>query len=111
MKKSLLIALVVGIPLVACTQESTDKSSTPAKPAATDTPPAEEPPAEEPPAEEPPAPVIKTADDCLEGQDMDAADVDVKSCPAIPILPDTAPMGKEKINLGAWEMGTTSKGD
>ena len=50
-------------------------------------------------------------DRCLDGQDLDAADVDVSKCPPIPSIPADAPMGKETINLGAWEMGTTADGD
>ena len=42
---------------------------------------------------------------------MDAADVDIKTCPALPDAPDTTMMGKETIELGAWEIGTTADGD
>jgi hypothetical protein len=42
---------------------------------------------------------------------MNAADIDIKACPALPDAPDTAMMGTEEIDLGAWEIGTTSTGD
>ena len=119
--KKLLIALVVGMPLVACTNETIVK-----KAPAADTP-AEADPAQsmdptDPAATDPmadsgtPAPkptsTSKAPEDrCLDGQDMDGADVDVSKCPAIPSIPADTPMGKESINTGAWEMGTTSNGD
>jgi len=54
---------------------------------------------------------VITADNCLGGQDMDAADVDVSACPALPELPDDAPLGSAMVSLGAWEIGTTGDGD
>lgn len=112
--KSLLIALVVGLPLVACTEEVIVK---PAPAAAT---PAPETPAEvtEPGADaavpDPNAPTStsKLAEDrCLDGQDMDGADVDLTKCPALPDAPEEAMMGTKAIELGAWEIGTTADGD
>ena len=52
------------------------------------------------------------ADTCLADQDMDAADVDVSSCPALPNLPESAPLGPAgvDIDLGAWELGQTAEG-
>ena len=35
----------------------------------------------------------------------------MNACPAIPDTPEDALMGKEKIDLGAWEIGTTADGD
>jgi len=42
---------------------------------------------------------------------MDAADIDVKTCPALPDGPEEAMMGKETIDTGAWEIGTTAAGE
>lgn len=55
--------------------------------------------------------VVWTADNCLDGQDMDSADVDISNCPALPQYPRpaTLPSG-EQVSLGAWEQGTTSTG-
>lgn len=52
-----------------------------------------------------------TPDGCLDGQDMDAEDVDISLCPPIPNAPASAPMNGKKIDLGAWEMGTLSNGE
>jgi hypothetical protein len=52
-----------------------------------------------------------TPDACLNGQDMDAEDVDVSLCPEIPSAPAEALIGTTKVSLGAWEMGTTAKKD
>lgn len=112
--KSLLIALVVGLPLVACTEEVI------VKPAPAAAAPAPETPAEvtEPEADaavpDPNAPTStsKLAEDrCLDGQDMDGADVDLTKCPALPDAPEEAMMGTKAIELGAWEIGTTADGD
>jgi len=118
--QKLLIALFVGCSLVAagCTEKTIIKPVPPADAPAAD--PEQATDETEPTAEETtdsgakpaPAPTAKGAEDhCLDGQDMDAADVDVSACPAIPSIPADAPMGKEKINLGAWEIGTTADGD
>jgi hypothetical protein len=117
--KKLLIAMVVGIPLVACSQETIVKKA-----------PAAETPAEAQPEESmdptvpapaatadsgtAPAPTSSSKapeDRCLDGQDMDAPDVDLSKCPAIPSIPADTPMGTETISLGAWEIGTTADGD
>lgn len=117
MKNILSIALLSVPMLVACTQETIVKKA-----------PAAETPAEGQPAEttegtdpgtgettDPETPAVTgTADDCLNGQDMDAADVDISKCPAIPALPDDVPMAgnkKDPVSLGAWEIGTTKEGD
>lgn len=113
--KKLLIALIVGIPLVACGEEVIIKQ-TPAAATATE---AEQdagvvdPPAETTPdAGTAPTSTSKLPEDrCLDGQDMDGADVDLKACPALPDAPEQAAMGKETIELGAWEIGTTADGD
>lgn len=51
-----------------------------------------------------------TADGCLMGQDMDAADVDISLCPALPSSPARAKMNGKTMELGAWEIGTASDG-
>jgi hypothetical protein len=104
----LLIAALVGIPFVACTVGQTGTTgqpgtTTPAEDAGT--------------TEEPDAPMLdpnaslEPEDRCLDGQDLDAADVDVSSCPPIPSIPAKAMFQNNKkvmVDLGAWEIGTTS---
>ena len=118
MKKILSIALVtLPFTVVACTQETVVKKvpapeeapaegATPENPEGTD-------PGTDPGTNPTPAAPTGTADDCLDGQDMDAPDVDISKCPAIPVLPEEAPMKgeKEPVSLGAWELGTTKDGD
>jgi hypothetical protein len=112
--KKLLIALFV-MPLVGGCMTETIVKKVP-------------PPGEAPPTEEPGQPTDPTTptdpgqptssstapeDRCLDGQDMDGADVDVAACPAVPTIPDDAPMAdnaKDKIDLGAWELGTAANG-
>src|SRR5262245_44815101 len=55
--------------------------------------------------------VMSTADDCLAGQDMNADDVDIARCPALPEYPEDVLLGTEPVSLGAWEIGTTANGD
>jgi len=115
MKKKLLLALIVGTSIIGCSEEVIVKKApdtvAPPVPAETTEP------TEPPPAEVKPDPSAATSssklpeDRCLDGQDMDAADVDLKACPALPDAPEEAMMGKEKIELGAWEIGTTADGD
>ena len=115
MKKKLLVALFLGIPAVGCSEEVIVKKApdtvAPATPAGTP----EEPTTE--PAETKPDPAAATSDSkapedrCLDGQDMNGADVDIKACPALPDAPEEALMGKSKMELGAWEIGTTADGD
>ncbi len=118
--KKLLIALFVGVPLVGCTEKVTPKEDPPAAApeGTTEGDPEETTDGTEPPpadqAELPKSPGAaskKLEDRCLDGQDMDAADVDVSGCPAIPSIPADALLGKKKISLGAWEIGTTADGD
>jgi hypothetical protein len=54
-----------------------------------------------------------TADNCLESQNLNAEDVDVTHCPALPELPQDAAFGvtEELVSLGAWELGQTSDGN
>lgn len=114
--KKLLIALVVGMPLVVgCTEEVIVKKkpaeTAPAVPGQTTEP---TDPVVEPKPEDKTAPTSTSTaaeDRCLDGQDMDGADIDLAKCPALPDAPDEAMMGKEKMELGAWELGTTSAGD
>ena len=51
-----------------------------------------------------------TADGCLIGQDMNAADVDISLCPALPSRAASAKMKGASMDLGFWELGTTSDG-
>lgn len=113
--KKLFIALFVGIPMVACTEEVIVKQAPPAA-----APPAADPPADTtdpPPDATPDAGTTPTStstapeDRCLDGQDMDAADVNVSTCPPVPEAPDEVANGKTPIDLGAWEIGTTSTGE
>ena len=115
--KKLLIALFVGVPLLGCTENVvTKKVPPPAAPEGTAEGEPEESTDGTEPAEEtetpksPGAASKKPEDRCLDGQDMDAADVDVSSCPAIPSIPADALLGKKKVSLGAWEIGTTAEG-
>ena len=52
-------------------------------------------------------------DNCLLGQDLNAADVDVSRCPVLPTEPTPAALGTtgKIINLGAWELGQTAEGE
>lgn len=116
MKNILSIALIsVGFTLVGCTEEViVKKVPAPAETPAGGTTPGETPPGTEPgetPPGETPATPTGTADDCLDGQDMNSPDVDISKCPAIPALPEDAPMGSQTIGLGAWELGETKEGD
>ena len=114
----LLIAVLVGVPLIACTEKVIVQEP----PAAAPEGPTEEPegstdgtePAANEETETPKSPGAaskKPEDRCLDGQDMDAEDVDVSGCPAIPSIPAEALLGKEKVSLGAWEIGTTADGE
>jgi len=53
-----------------------------------------------------------TADNCLQGQDLNAPDINISQCPAMPQIPQnvTSPMIQGQISLGAWELGMTSNG-
>jgi hypothetical protein len=45
---------------------------------------------------------------------MDGADVNISKCPALPMAPESVPIGtdgKDEYELGAWEIGTTANGD
>ena len=118
--KKLLIALLVSMPLVGCTEKVIVKKSAPAT-ASEDT--SETDPGETADDTDPttddgttkpksPGAASKAIEDrCLDGQDMDADDVDVSSCPAVPSIPADALLGKEKVGLGAWEIGTTADGE
>lgn len=52
-----------------------------------------------------------SADDCLDGQDMNAPDVDISRCPTLPSTPRSARVRGGDVSLGAWELGTTSTGE
>lgn len=51
-------------------------------------------------------------ENCLAGQDLNAEDVDISSCPELPVKPISARLGNSSdfINLGAWELGQTAEG-
>lgn len=113
--KKLLIAAVVStlaIPGVACTSKTNVVETPPTEPAPTEPTDGTEADAGE--ADAGPAPTSsskKPEDRCLDGQDMDADDVDISACPALPEIPEQTLMGKEKIDTGAWEIGTTAEGE
>ncbi|MBX3203194.1 MAG: hypothetical protein KF894_34035, partial [Labilithrix sp.] len=115
--KKLLIALFVGVPLVGCTEKIiVKKAPAAASPEdSTGTEPEDSTDGTDPEGDPPGDDVTSSSkapeDRCLDGQDMDGADVDVSSCPAIPSIPAEALMGKAKIGLGAWEIGTTADGE
>ena len=116
-KKLLIAAMVVGMPLVACTENVVKQAPAAAPPAEAPpesmdgTDPAATPMADSGTAAAPTSTSKAPEDRCLDGQDLDSADVDVSKCPAVPSIPADTPMGKETINTGAWEMGTTADGD
>ena len=49
---------------------------------------------------------------CIDGQDLNAEDVDISHCPAIPSEPTSASLGQttQIIDLGAWELGQSADG-
>lgn len=53
-----------------------------------------------------------TEDNCIDGQNLNAADIDISRCPALPSEPTSAPLGQtaQVIDLGAWELGQTADG-
>ena len=66
------------------------------------------------------APVVTpalTADNCIEGQDLNASDVDVTDCPSLPRSPQRATMKMDdsgttrNVSTGGWEMEVTQKED
>ncbi|MBX3198929.1 MAG: hypothetical protein KF894_12420 [Labilithrix sp.] len=115
--KKLLIALFVGVPLVGCTEKIIVKkapaAATPEDVTGTDPEDSTDgtDPEGDPPGDDITSSSKAPEDRCLDGQDMDGADVDVSGCPAIPSIPAEALMGKAKIGLGAWEIGTTADGE
>jgi hypothetical protein len=98
--------MLLGIPFAGCTTtvvnpptpENTSDGGTPEQPA-------------EDASTEPPPASMAPEDRCLDGQDMDAPDVDISKCPPIPNAPAVVVYEKIRFNLGAWEIGTTSTGD
>ena len=113
-----LVALLSVVGLVACTQETiVKKADQPADGQPADGQPADGQPADGQPADGTPTDQPKplsTPDACIDGQDLDAADIDITACPTLPKLPEDAPMAgnkKDMVSLGAWEIGTTKEGD
>lgn len=116
--KKLLIALLVGIPLVGCTEQTIIKKVPPPAAPAEETGETTDPtetgdgdPSNTTPPKGPTSSSTAPEDRCLDGQDMDADDIDITTCPALPSIPKEAMMGKEKVSLGAWEIGTTAEGE
>jgi hypothetical protein len=103
--QKLLITVFVGTIMGGCTQEVAAPTKSPAEP------PSETPVEMETPAEEP-APVVPagpiTADNCIDGQDLNSADLDISKCPEIPVAPKDVTVEGKKVSLGAWEIGTTA---
>jgi hypothetical protein len=103
MKMSAVLALlspVISLTLLTCESAS---ASTPVRPRAA-----------APHAANPrptPRPTFN-ADNCIDGQDLNAEDIDISHCPAIPNTPNPVDLGVNgpAIDLGAWEIGTTAEG-
>ena len=57
--------------------------------------------------------IVFNEDNCIDGQDLNADDIDISNCPALPSEPADAPLGgtDKVINLGAWELGQTAEGE
>lgn len=55
---------------------------------------------------------VFTEENCIDGQDLNSADIDISNCPVLPNEPTPAPLGNsdQMINLGAWELGQTADG-
>ena len=55
---------------------------------------------------------VYNEDNCIDGQDLNAKDVDISHCPVLPSEPTSAPLGQtgQVIDLGAWELGQTADG-
>ncbi len=56
---------------------------------------------------------VAQAETCLDGQDVNAIDIDISACEAIPEAPQDARLGNssQAISLGAWELGQTAEGE
>lgn len=57
--------------------------------------------------------VVYTEDNCINGQDLNAKDIDITHCPVLPSEPTSVPLGQTSqiIDLGAWEIGQTADGE
>lgn len=101
----------------ASTETKTDDSQTEDNNAPVVVAPDQNPPAPQQPQQpqQPPAPdnTVYTEDNCIDGQDLDAEDIDISRCPAIPSEPAAAQLGNtgKMISLGAWEIGQTAEGE
>lgn len=112
--KKLFVALFVATPLVACTTETIIIKKVPAPEETGEetpgTPPDGTQPTPNDPAKPGPTTTPLSEDACVDGQDLDAADIDVSRCPAVPEIPNSVNVGGTKVSLGAWELGTTADG-
>lgn len=56
---------------------------------------------------------IYNEDNCIDGQDLNAADIDISHCPVLPADPTSVALGQtgQIIDLGAWEIGQTAEGE
>ena len=56
--------------------------------------------------------VVYNEDNCIDGQDLNAEDIDISHCPVLPNEPASAALGVtgQTIDLGAWELGQTADG-
>lgn len=56
---------------------------------------------------------VNAAETCLDGQDLDSAEMDISQCPQLPSSPDSSVLGigGERIRLGAWELNMSNEGD
>ena len=116
MKKSLLVSLFVVVPAFGCGTNTVVQQAAPAPASTTDeaTPDDTTEPTETVDAgkDASTTPLSSAPEDrCLDGQDLNAADVDISKCPELPTAPETVPYGKsDEFDLGAWEMGTLTNG-
>jgi hypothetical protein len=71
-------------------------------------------PRNDPPANEPTEVTEEiTEDNCLGDQDLNADDIDISQCPALPANTNSIALGdtEEQVSLGAYEIGQTAEGE
>ena len=63
-------------------------------------------------ATNPTAPAVFNENNCIDGQDLNAEDINISNCPSLPNEPTSVELGKSglMIDLGAWEIGQTAEG-